>query len=545
MAKMTSPSTGVKIRMYRQGHGDCFLLAFAGRDGRRKKNIYVLIDCGLKPKSEVHGQKVDKVIDDIFEATGGHIDIVIITHEHQDHVNGFAKKRDGEHLFDKITFGQCWLAWTEDSSDELANALRERFRDTLVTLAFAQEKVSSLNGARSVKDRLSDLLGTETGEEITNSAAGGEGSEIIRAYREAKRKRPSSSESALAAASIKGITNKKAMKYVQDRCEKPTAYLRPDRPPKSLPLVKDLKVYALGPPRDQTLLLDLDPEKNEEFHLVEPSGNLALDSASHNLAMAVAPEISGSKNSQPFRQRYRIPKNDVLSRELPDASSSGTAKKDQALEHLLRVYGGENPSTSEPNTAWRRIDEEWLGSVEGLALRLNNEVNNTSLVLAFELPKTGKVLLFTGDAQRGSWIGWSDLEWEGEDRKTITAKNLLERCVLYKVGHHGSHNATLNGTHEDDYANIGWMGQGNYADEFVAMIPANTPWALGKTQPWMHPLPQIEEALFKKACGRVFRTDQDHISRPDSETITDEAWQVFQSRLKEEKLYFEYSIEDK
>ena len=30
MAKITAPKSGVKIRMYRQGHGDCFLLAFAG-----------------------------------------------------------------------------------------------------------------------------------------------------------------------------------------------------------------------------------------------------------------------------------------------------------------------------------------------------------------------------------------------------------------------------------------------------------------------------------------------------------------------------------
>ncbi len=117
--------------------------------------------------------------------------------------------------------------------------------------------------------------------------------------------------------------------------------------------------------------------------------------------------------------------------------------------------------------------------------------------------------------------------------------------MLYKVGHHGSHNATLNGTDADDYANIGWMARGAFAKDFVAMIPANTEWALGKSQPWVHPLPQIERALMKKAHGRVFRSDRDHIARPDTETMTDEAWHTFQSRLKEEDLYFEYSIGDK
>jgi hypothetical protein len=60
-------------------------------------------------------------------------------------------------------------------------------------------------------------------------------------------------------------------------------------------------------------------------------------------------------------------------------------------------------------------------------------------VLAFELGKGGKVLLFAADAQRGNWISWKDGD------QTITATDLLDRTVVYKVGHHGSHNATLNG----------------------------------------------------------------------------------------------------
>ena len=37
------------------------------------------------------------------------------------------------------------------------------------------------------------------------------------------------------------------------------------------------------------------------------------------------------------------------------------------------------------NAAWRRIDHDWLHSAEALALDINNGINNTSLVLAFEL----------------------------------------------------------------------------------------------------------------------------------------------------------------
>lgn len=541
MPRMQAPSTGVRVRMYRQGHGDCFLLAFAGKNGTANRPVYVLIDCGLKPGSEVDNQEIGEIVNDIHGATGGVIDVVVVTHEHQDHVNGFARKKSGTPIFDKISFRQCWLAWTEDGGDDLANALRDRFRDTLVTLAFAQEKVSALAGAQDLKHRLSDILGTEIGDDDTENE---EGAEVVKAFRAAKRKEPFAASSGLAASSIKGITNKKAIRYLRNRAIDGVKFLRPDRAPKSLPDVKDLKVYALGPPRNENLLLDLDPEGDEEFHLATLGGALAVGGAATGLAIAVAPELAEDDDLQPFSPRYRIARDRVFKRKPNANRRSSYPEFNRKLDHLRSAYGGKTAQDSDPAVAWRRIDDDWLGSVEGLALRLNKEVNNTSLVLAFELPNTKKVLLFTGDAQRGSWIGWSDLEWKDDVGVTTTARDLLGRCVLYKVGHHGSHNATLNGKESDDYANIGWMARGAYADDFVAMIPANTPWALGKPKPWTHPLPQIEKALMKKARGRVFRTDRDTIEKPDADVITDTEWAEFKERVEEEGLYFDYVIED-
>ena len=62
--------------------------------------------------------------------------------------------------------------------------------------------------------------------------------------------------------------------------------------------------------------------------------------------------------------------------------------------------------------------------------------------MAIELVNSGKVLLFPGDAQVGNWLGWHELVWDvnGEE---VNIKNLLKKTVFYKVGHHGSHNATL------------------------------------------------------------------------------------------------------
>ena len=545
MAKMTSPPSGVKVRMYRQGHGDCFLLAFAGQEGRRKRDVYVLIDCGLKPKSEVKNQKIDEIIGDINEATGGHIDVVVVTHEHQDHVNGFTKKKNKKHLFDKIeSIGQIWLAWTEDGTDALANALRDRFKDTLLTLAFAQEKAVGLRDAAGLRERLSDLIGTEIGDEGVAPASGQEGAALLKDFRDARKANPLAAAPTLAAKSIKGITNKRAIKYLRDRADSET-FLRPDQPPEELPHVKDLKVYALGPPRNEALLLDLDPEGREEFHLAPFGTGLALDGDALGFSQAIAPEMSNTDDDCPFAVRYRIDAEDVFNFN-PLPSSQAQTDKTDWLDFLHENYGSATADSSDQKIAWRRIDDDWMEMAEGLALRLNNEVNNTSLVLAFELPKTKKVLLFTGDAQRGNWIGWSNLEWADAEGNKITARDLLGRCVLYKVGHHGSHNATLNGTETDDYANISWMARGAFAKDFAAMIPANTSWALGKSQPWMHPLPQIEAALIEKAEGRVFRSDKDTIEKAETSDLSDAEWATFKAkRVKETDLYFEYTIEDK
>src|SRR5262245_4821195 len=84
--RLLPPASGVTVRMYRTGHGDCFLLAFAGVS--KDKPVYVLIDCGYKPGSPKYIKtNIKDITAHIRAATGGHIDVAVITHEHQDHVN--------------------------------------------------------------------------------------------------------------------------------------------------------------------------------------------------------------------------------------------------------------------------------------------------------------------------------------------------------------------------------------------------------------------------------------------------------------------------
>jgi hypothetical protein len=85
MAKLKPPQNGVTVRMYRQGHGDCFLLALPRAGGGNP--VYVLIDCGCKSGSPafIPGEKraIGDIVKDLGESTGFHLDLAILTHDHQ------------------------------------------------------------------------------------------------------------------------------------------------------------------------------------------------------------------------------------------------------------------------------------------------------------------------------------------------------------------------------------------------------------------------------------------------------------------------------
>jgi beta-lactamase superfamily II metal-dependent hydrolase len=78
------------IRAYQVGFGDCFLLTWGYPSGDK----HVLIDFGSNaaPKALSDGL-LERVARDIAKQTGGHLDAVVLTHRHKDHIEGF--KTDG------------------------------------------------------------------------------------------------------------------------------------------------------------------------------------------------------------------------------------------------------------------------------------------------------------------------------------------------------------------------------------------------------------------------------------------------------------------
>ena len=144
---------------------------------------------------------------------------------------------------------------------------------------------------------------------------------------------------------------------------------------------------------------------------------------------------------------------------------------------------------------WRKIDVEWLGSTGDLALALDSDTNNTSLVLAFELGTGGQILLFPGDAQVGNWLSWQDVTWS--NRTGVTTTELLRRTTYYKVAHHGSHNATLRD-----------LGLELMTDtKLMAMVPTNRQTA--EHQEWAMPFEPLWDRLVERCAGRVLRSDED------------------------------------
>lgn len=508
--KLAPPKNGAVIRMYRQGHGDCFLLAFPRRG--KGDPVYVLIDCGYKPGSPgfIPQRPIGDIVQHIHDSTGGRLDLFVITHEHQDHLNGIWKKQNP--YFGTFKIDNAWFAWTENPKDELANQLRERHKDQLLGLIEARRQLALAAGEddQTVR-RLDGLLSLEFGGEVDGFAL-----EEMRAAA----KDPTQS------------VNKQAMKLVKDKAGKDgVAYLNPGGTPQAVPGTKGVRAFVMGPPRSEDLLVDEDPVGTEGFPRDE--------SAARRISFWAAAASEPGARTAPFASRYQTSTQIALEPSL------------DGQPNFFREHYGQGPdlnsvseiSTEAPdNAAWRRIDTDWLFAAENFALQLNRGINNTSLVLAFELPKSKKILLFAGDAQRGNWISWDDQAWQDGDVK-LTCRDLLRRTVLYKVGHHGSHNATLAGTLNDEYPNLSWMAQEQFASEFTAMITAVNKWAMEENNPpWVHPLPSIKTALEKKAHGRVFQTDTPAPQKPDSVSLAD--WDAFLGRATMNELYFDLQILD-
>src|SRR5215472_13673158 len=109
--------TQVRVRMYRHGFGECFLLTFP----RLGKPFHMLIECGVILGTPNAATVMKTVVRDIIAATGGRLDVVVVTHHHWDKLSGFVQAREE---FDRIEIGEVWMSWVEDQNNSQAAELR-------------------------------------------------------------------------------------------------------------------------------------------------------------------------------------------------------------------------------------------------------------------------------------------------------------------------------------------------------------------------------------------------------------------------------------
>ena len=166
-------------------------------------------------------------------------------------------------------------------------------------------------------------------------------------------------------------------------------------------------------------------------------------------------------------------------------------------------------------------------------MALDSDTNNTSLVLAFELTSGGDVILFPGDAQVGNWLSWELLEWQVAEpggTRTVKSDDLLARTVLYKVGHHGSHNATLREKGLELMA----------SSELAAMIPVNR--VTAEKMDWLMPFPPLLTRLVEKTHGRVMDAERG-LDDAAPQDLSDAAWKQFVARTDVQPGWIDYTLE--
>jgi hypothetical protein len=413
-APASAPANGgfrAKIRMYRQGLGDCFLITLP-RSTANGEPFRVMIDCGVILGTPDATTRMTNVVRDIVKETKGHIDLLLATHLHWDHLSGFAQ---AEAELKNLKVDQVWMPWTEDPEDPNGRKLRAEQDNALSSLRMSMARMN-LAGASEAASEVAGLL-----EFFGMGASTADALEIVRKLA-------------------------------------PVHYCRPGE--KLDPADAGVRLYVMGPPQDEKFLKKFNPSKaNPETF------GFALD------AFPATPPSVGSKTDSPFGTVFAIP-----------------MQAARAMEFFQQRYW-----TGTGEDEWRNIAGASFADASALALQLDRVTNNTSLAIAIELAD-GDVLLFPADAQVGNWLSWETLKWDVAGGE-VKGHDLLRRAIFLKVGHHGSHNATLR------EAGLDLMGKLQ-----VAMVPVDA--KMAQVKGWDHmPLGELMEAL-KARAKTVVRADE-------------------------------------
>lgn len=401
MAKATNINgkvTKVLIRMYRGGTGDFFVLQFK-KGGA--VSFQMMVDCGcIKAGKDYFVERLEDL--KVFTKNKA-IDLLVVTHEHADHINGFELAKD---TFKDIKFKKVWFSWTENDEDSFANKLRMENSELDNAVNVAVAKLSKLT-----KEGYFKKLHASEGR---NGLMAKGKTHFINSLKQLNRL------NLIGGLGAKSGKPKPTMaellrtwSVIKEGTE--VEFLEPGEVKANLEGAMGLRFYVLGPPKS-IASLNLESSDDGSFEKREnPSKkDFALVSA-----LSASASTGITSYQLPFDTAYELP-------------------NEPATVKMQSVYNNEGD--------WRKIDSDWLFSAGSLAMRYEKSINNTSLALAIQFEDSERVLLFPGDAELGNWLSWhNELKWPVQiNGKTVMrkAEYFLNKTVFYKVGHHMSQNGT-------------------------------------------------------------------------------------------------------
>jgi hypothetical protein len=384
--------------MYRVGFGDCFLLSFEYpavlQDGRAVR--HVLVDFGST--SLARGQRslvpVAKQIN--AHTNGGELDVVVVSHRHRDHLSAFAVP-------------------------EIANMLAKRGYPKLVVRSWTENpraRSTSKGGTAVAASNASAAVGSKSADFLATLDAAEKFSEVL------ARKTDGASGRSLAAGvhrmALGQLKNAPAVTQLRTWSRRGRgAYLHYGMRSGIEKVIPGIKVHVLGPPTvdqhaDVARQRSRDPD---EFWMLYRQLAAGLSPADFGIDADADEPLGGPGDST--------------------SDESAAMPADSAAEEAPKV--SENIGDPGP-VRWLadQLSRQRVNSMLRIVRILDDVLNNTSLILLFEVPGARPLkLLFPGDAQIENW------EYALKVVKERKANlDLLRDVDLYKVGHHGSRNAT-------------------------------------------------------------------------------------------------------
>ncbi len=483
---IVSPVNKVVIHMYKIGTGDCFVLKFMKDDAVTFK---MLIDCGCWKRKF---SEIQPFVEEIKKDVGNEVDVLVITHEHTDHVLGFQAAKT---LFTSdFKAKRIWMGWTENDGDEKVQQWKDDHGAKKMALGVAAETLTRRVGEDDFRGQ---LLGSRHAEHLLSlrERFAGALADFATLHVDGEYK-----------GSLKGMAVVKEEMADEDQVE----YFLPGDTIENRPGLEGVRVFVLAPPK---LFGEVKQEHGGEGESFEHNKDLE-ESDLFVRAMNATEGEGPDATLEPFDKSYAQAYGDV-------ADVAGM----KGLYELKQRY---------ERDSWRRVDYDWLFTAGQFALRMNSLTNNLSLVLAFEFVDSGKVMLFPGDAEFGSWDSWHRIDWDAKV-PGLTTEKLLNRVVFYKVAHHLSHNGTARSVGLDMMTSpqLSAMATLDYG-----VIPSG----------WKSTMPNrmILKELLEKTKGRtmIMNTDQLHYDLDDQVPLVDKIEAFCRRMTPEERTAFDNACDD-